>query len=99
MQEELLGCLEDHAALAAQEGDPGRAVGLLAAVTASRDRLGLAAAPRARRRNQDMQATLHRALPDDAFTAAWNEGRDAELEAAIRQATAAREEPVTASVA
>jgi hypothetical protein len=38
-------------------------------------------------------------LPDDAFAAAWNEGRDGELEAAIRQATAAREEPVTASVA
>jgi predicted ATPase/class 3 adenylate cyclase len=99
MQEELLGCLEDHAALAAQEGDPARAVGLLAAATASRARLGLAAAPRALRRHQDLQATLHRALPDDAFAAAWNEGLDGELEAAIRQATAAREEPVTASVA
>jgi hypothetical protein len=55
MQEELLGCLEDHAALAAQEGDPTRAVRLLAAATVSRARLGLAAAPRVERRHQDLQ--------------------------------------------
>ena len=99
MQEELLGCLADHAALAAQEGDPTRAVRLLAAAAVSRARLGLAAAPRVERRHRDLQDTLHRALPDDAFAAAWSEGRDGELDAAIRQATAVRGDAVPAGIA
>jgi len=98
MQEELLGCLEDLAALIGQEGDAVRAVRLLATATGSRARLGLAQAPRAERRHQDLKDALQRALPDDAFSAAWNEGRDEELDAAIRQATAVRGEAVPAGV-
>ena len=98
MQEELLGCLEDLAALIGQEGDAVRAVRLLATATGSRARLGLAQAPRAERRHQDLKDALQRALPDDAFSAAWNEGRDEALDAAIRQATAVRGEAVPAGV-
>ncbi len=99
MQEELLGSLEDLAALIGQEGDVVRAVQLLASATVSRARLGLAPAPRAVRRHQDLHDALQRALPDDAFTAAWNEGRDSELDAAIRQATAVRGDAVPAGIA
>ena len=56
------------------EGDPVRAVRVLSTATVSRTRLGLAAAPRAERRHQDLKEALQRALPDDAFAAAWNEG-------------------------
>ena len=87
------------AALVGQEGDPTRAVRLLATATVSRARLGLAAAPRAERRHQDLKDALQRALPDDAFAAAWNEGRDGELDAAIRQATAVRGDAVPAGIA
>ena len=45
MQEELLGCLEDHAALVGQEGDLVRAVRLLASATVSRARLGSGRGP------------------------------------------------------
>jgi len=46
MREELLGCLEDHAALALADGAPAMAARLAGSVAASRERLGLARAPR-----------------------------------------------------
>jgi len=45
-----------------------------------------------------MNVLTGRALADDVFAAAWNEGRDDELDAAIRQATEVRGEAVPAGI-
>ena len=98
MQEELLGCLEDHAVLAGQEGDPERAVRLLAAVALSRAHLGFAVAPRAGRRQQECHESLQRLLPEEAFAQAWAEGREGGVEEAIRQALDPSAQPIAVAI-
>lgn len=88
MQDELLGCLEDHAALLQQESLPVVAAGLAATATGARQRLNLARPPRRERRWQSQLCTLRAALDQAAFDAAWAEGCEAELDAAIRSALA-----------
>ena len=86
MREELLGCLEDHAALLHAEGSSELAVRIAAAASVSRERLGLARAPRSEQRWQGQLDALRQAMTGAAFDAAWNEGRNADLEQAIRAA-------------
>jgi predicted ATPase/class 3 adenylate cyclase len=95
MQEEILGCLEDHAALASAEGSEDVAVRLSAAAATSRKRLGLAPPPRAERRRQAQLNALRQAMTSADFDAAWNEGREWEVDGAIRVALSARGEPVS----
>ena len=96
MWEELLGCLEDQAALTGAEGRADMAVHLAAAATVSRDRLRLARPPRGEQRWQRQLDALHRATAGSDFDSAWNEGRDWPIDRAIRSALSAQEEPVTA---
>ena len=95
MWEELLGCLEDQAALVGAEGRAEVAVRLAAAATVSRDRLRLARPPRGEQRWQLQLSKLHRAIVGVAFDEAWNEGQDWPIDRAIRSALLAQEERAT----
>ena len=86
MREELLGCLEDHAALLHVEGSTELAVRVAAAASMSRERLGLARTPRSEQRWQGQLDVLRQAMPSADFDAAWHEGRGADLEETIRAA-------------
>ena len=86
MNAEVLGCIEDHAALARAYGLAELAVSLCAAADAHRERVAL---PRPPRRYQQWQNAMvaTRALVDDgAFDAAWSQGRTWELDEAVGQA-------------
>jgi tetratricopeptide (TPR) repeat protein len=96
MRQELLGALEDHAALALLEGHPDKAVRLGGAASALRDRLRLQRPPRAERLWQEQLAALRRALPGDAFDDAWSSGGTLEVDQVLRAALATRIETVTA---
>ena len=93
MWEELLGCLEDHAALACVEGKLDVTAHLAAAATLSRDRLCLARPPRGEKRWQLQLAALREALTRTAFDQAWNVGRDWPIDHAIRNALSPQGEP------
>jgi predicted ATPase len=87
MRDELLGCLEDHAALLHAEGSTDAAVRVAAAASVSRERWGLA---RPRRFEQHWQAqvdALRQAIAVAAFDAAWLEGREWQVDQAVRSAT------------
>jgi predicted ATPase/class 3 adenylate cyclase len=96
MREELLGALEDHAALAVLEGQPEKGVRLGAAASVLRERLRLQRPPRAERRWQEQLAALRAALPGEAFDEAWSSGGALEVDQALRAALATRGETVTA---
>jgi len=96
MREELLGCLEDHATLAHLDGRADAAVRLAAAADAARERLPLARSPRSERRWQQQLAALRLATTGTAFDAAWHEGRDCQIDHAVRSALTTRDEPVLA---
>lgn len=98
MREELLGCLEDQALLAGAEGRHDTAVRLAAMVGASRERLGLAGSGRSERRWQASLAALRETLGGARFDAAWREGKDWQVDEAIRSAQAVRTEPAAAVV-
>lgn len=97
MREELLGCLEDQVVLASAEGRYDVAVGLAAMVDASRVRLGFIRSARSDRRWQETVATLRRTVDGTEFDAAWNDGRDWEVDRAIRSAQTPRAETAVAS--
>ena len=84
MRDELLGCLEDHAVLARLQSDVGRAIRLSAAVDGSRERLGLARAPRLEQRWKAHVEALRAALTGSAFDEAWLAGRGLELDETLR---------------
>ena len=96
MREELLGCLEDHAALADAEGRPDVAVCLAAAVGTSRDRLRLTRSARSERRWQAALAALRQKISSGDFDAAWREGNDWQVDRAVLSAQAVRAEPAIA---
>ena len=98
MREELLGCLEDQALLAGAEGRHDTAVRLAAMVGASRERLGLAGSGRSERRWRANLAALRETLGGARFDAAWREGKDWQVDEAIRSAQAVRTEPAAAVV-
>lgn len=96
MRAELLGCLEDHAALARARGRADEAARLYAAAASQRERLNLARPPRNERRWRDQLSATRRDLGDAAFEAAWADGREWELDEAIRKALAVTPPVVTA---
>jgi tetratricopeptide (TPR) repeat protein len=96
MRQELLACLEDHAALAQAEGRLEVAAGLLAAASQSRQRLALKLSPRAERRRQALIGALRRAMADTAFESAWDEARQWEIDDAVRHALSPEGERATA---
>jgi hypothetical protein len=94
---ELLGCLEDQAALAHAEGRVDLAVSLAAAAAKSRERLGLVErSPRGEARWQAHLDALRRALPDVQFGIAWQEAQEWQIDNAIRNALSLQDETATA---
>ncbi len=96
MRDELLGCLEDHAELAEAEGKREVAVGVAAAVTRSRERLGLTRSPRGELRWQAFVGRLQRAMAGGPFESAWDDGQRWQIDDAIGQALSAQPERATA---
>ena len=96
MWEELLGCLEDHAALARTQGRAELATHVSAAAATSREKLSLIRPPRAEARWQAQLEALRAALSASGFAEAWREGRAWDVDQAIRSALATREETVAA---
>jgi len=88
MREELLGCLEDHAALHAAEGQPVAGVRLASAAAAMRERLTLVQSPRAEAKWQERLAKLREALQEPDFGQEWEEGKRWATEEAVRAALA-----------
>ena len=86
MQAELLGSLEDHAALARSVGLVEEAVRHYATATIARERLGLVRPPRNEQRLQAEFSAMRESLGDAAFEAAWADGQRCEVEEAIRRA-------------
>jgi predicted ATPase/class 3 adenylate cyclase len=86
MRAELLGCLEDHAALARLVGSVEEAVRQYATATIARERLGLMRSPRKEQRLQAEFTAMRESLGDAAFEAAWADGQSCEVEEAIRRA-------------
>jgi len=89
MAEELVACLEDHAAYWSAASSSALAVQLAATASALRDRLRLARAPRREERWQAFVQGLKQALAADSFAALWAEGETWELESAMSSALAA----------
>ena len=96
MREKLLGCLEDHAELAQEEGKVETAVGLAAAAAHSRQRLSLTLSPRAERRRQALIGRLRRTLTEAPFDSLWDEAQHWQIDEAIRHALSPRSERATA---
>jgi predicted ATPase/class 3 adenylate cyclase len=97
MHEELLGCLEDHAALWHALGNDAEAARMHAAVDVSRQRLALRRSPRAEARVRAMIASLRAGMGDTAFDAAWSAGTRWEIgEAAAAALAVAPEEAAIA---
>jgi predicted ATPase/class 3 adenylate cyclase len=93
---ELVECLEDHAKLACAEAALGTAVRLSAAAVRLRDSLGLTRPPRRQQRWQTHLETLRHNLAEAEFDAAWQAGREWQVDQATRFATAPRIEAVEA---
>ena len=97
MWEELIGCLEDHTILAGAQGRIDIGVSIAAAAAMSRQRMGLARAPRAERRWEGNLATLRQTVAGADFDAAWEEGKGWQIDRAIRSAQSMQaNEPVAA---
>jgi predicted ATPase/class 3 adenylate cyclase len=96
MHEELLGCLDDYAELDHAEGKVEVAVGLAAAATRSRERLGLSRSPRAELRWQGLLGRLRRAITAAPFESAWDEAQHWQIDDAVREALSWRLERATA---
>ncbi len=97
MHAEILGCIEDHAALLRSLGIVGEAVRICAAAAAARERLMVVRPVRSVRRWEDGIAAARTAIGDAAFDAAWRDGQAWSLDMAIRRALApAPAQPVTA---
>jgi len=88
MHEELLGCLEDHAALWHALGNDAEAARMHAAVDVSRQRLALRRSPRAEARIRATIASLRAAMGDTAFDTAWSAGTRWEIGEAAAEALA-----------
>ena len=88
MHEGLLGCLEDHAALALAEGDAALAWRLATSAEMSRERLGLNRSPRSRARWTRLFAALQHTLDELSFDADQGALEGWEVDEAIRNALA-----------
>ncbi len=88
MRDELLGCLEDHAALALSQHRPLLAVRLLGLTSMLRERLALVRPPGMHKRWLQLMETLRQALPADAIESAPAEAEGWDIETAIERALA-----------
>jgi predicted ATPase/class 3 adenylate cyclase len=88
MNEEMLGCLEDHARLAQRLGRAEQAARLFGAVVAQRERLALKAAPRLERALNEAMGAARADIGDAPFETAAAQGALWELDEAIRRAAA-----------
>ncbi len=97
MNEELIGGLEDHAALRHAEGAHEAAVELAAAASQSRSRLALPRPPRTEPRWQALLSALREALGAERHDAAWQRGRRLETGDAVKAALAGAPAPKPAA--
>lgn len=89
MWDELLGCLEDHAALMHREGAYLPSVQVSAIATKVRQRLQLAHAPRIEQHWQSHLDSLRECLTEETYAAGWSTGwEQREVEDAIRSSLA-----------
>ena len=88
MREELLGCLEDHAALAQAVGRPADAVRIGAAANMSRERIKIVRAPRAQARWLALLDALREELSSARFEALWAQAGESGVEHAVAIALA-----------
>jgi len=95
MSAEMIGSLEDHARVAHSMGLSEEAARLHAAAAAARERLVLPRAPRGDQRWREDVDAVRTALGNEAFAAAWAEGRGWELTDAVGRAL----EPADATAA
>jgi ATP/maltotriose-dependent transcriptional regulator MalT len=79
-------CLEGLASVAVAHGAPERAARLLGAVQALRDAIGAPVPPEYRAAYERTAAAARTALGEEAFTAAWAEGRTMPWEQAVTYA-------------
>jgi hypothetical protein len=84
-------CLEDMAELVQAQQPAERAVRLLGAAAALRERMGLLRPPVERPEYDQRVSELRRTLGETAFAAAWSAGQAMSLEEAVTEA--AREGP------
>ncbi|HMN75134.1 MAG TPA: NB-ARC domain-containing protein [Burkholderiaceae bacterium] len=96
MRAELLGCLETCAALAKAENRVATAARLTGAIELARERLVLARPPKAAEHWSAQVDALCKALPADEFEMLRNEGRQWQIDDALRQALSAQGDLVTA---
>ncbi len=96
MRAELLGCLETCAGLAKAENRLATAARLSGAVEQARERLGLKRPPKDADRWSAQVAALRDALPADEIEALRGEGRQWQIDDALRQALSAQSDLVTA---
>ena len=96
MRAELLGCLESCAGLAKAENRLATAARLVGAIELARERLSLGRPPKAEERWSTQIAALRKALPADEFDVARGEGRQWQIDDALRQALSVQTELVVA---
>jgi tetratricopeptide (TPR) repeat protein len=87
MNAEMLGCLEDHAAILHLDGHTAEAVRLYAGIEAARARLALRRRTRGEHRWRAEVAAARAAVDEQAFNAAWAEGEAWTLEQAFDHAS------------
>ncbi len=83
MREDLLGCLEDHSALAGAEGRAEQAVRLAAAAERARERSSLRRSPRSAPRWKAHLELLRARLDAGTFDEAWAAGAQWDVDEAI----------------
>lgn len=86
MWDELLGCLEDHAVLAQTGAQADRALRLVAAAAAARERLSLPRPPRHAMKLEALLAGLRETMGEADYGAAWAAGQAWGIEDAIHHA-------------
>ncbi|MCB2019289.1 MAG: tetratricopeptide repeat protein [Rhizobacter sp.] len=96
MWEELLGGLDDLAALIHREGPADLAVRILAAAAMARKRLRLVLSPRTEERAQALTAALRDSLTVPVYESHWNDGCEWEIDHAIELALSPKLARVTA---
>ena len=89
MHEELLGCIEDIAALLNSRGERFQAIQLCAAVERLRERLALLRSPRAERRLQEEIQRSRESMDARDFGRAWSAGSTYQMHEAVELALAA----------
>jgi hypothetical protein len=79
-------CLEQMGAAAGQAGSPERAARLFGAAHRLRRDLAVPLPPRLSARNERFLAAAFTLLPEEAWTACWEEGRSMDLDQAVSYA-------------